>query len=106
MAADFDVPDSPYQPGVGFKFLKHSFGKKSVAHRSFQHSWGVKWPFLHYTETNDAVYCHSRLKMFKEKKAETTTKLPSGVWFPFLPHLLRPDQSYMPCSTPVIHSVP
>jgi len=69
-----DVPDTPHQPKADFQFPKRSFGKKSIVHRSFQHSWFAKWPFLHYKETTDVVYCHTCLKMFKEKKAKTSTK--------------------------------
>ncbi len=69
-----DVLDAPHQPKAKYRFLKHSFGEKSVVHHSFQHSWFAKWPFLHYKETIDVVYCHTCLKMFKEKKAKTSTK--------------------------------
>ena len=67
-------PDSPHQPDSAFKFPKRAFGKTSVMHRSFQHSWFEKWPFLHYNEANDVAYCHTCLRMFKEKTAKTTTK--------------------------------
>ena len=78
MAASFviteDVPDAPHQPDAQFRFPKRSFGKKTLVHRSFQHSWFGKWPFLHYKETVDVVYCHTCLLMFKEKKAKSATK--------------------------------
>ena len=34
-----DIPDSPHQPGPGFKFPKRSFGKATVVFRSFQSTW-------------------------------------------------------------------
>ena len=34
-----DIPDSPHQPGPGFKFPKQSFGKATVVFRSFQSTW-------------------------------------------------------------------
>ena len=69
-----EVPDSLHQPDSAFRFSKHAFGKTSVVHRAFQHSWFEKWPFLHYNEENVVAYCHTCLLMFKEKKAKTTTK--------------------------------
>ena len=68
------VENSKHQPGPEFKFPKRSFGKKDIVHRSFQHSWFLKWPFLHYSEASDAVYCHTCLTMFRQKKNLTTTK--------------------------------
>lgn len=69
-----DVPETPHQPGPQFSFPRRSFGKKTVLNRSFQHAWFLKWPFLHYKESSDTVYCHTCLRMFKEKKAKTSTK--------------------------------
>ena len=74
IASSQEVPDSPHQPDSAFRFPKRVFGKTSVVHRAFQHSWFEKWPFLHYNEANDVAYCHTCLLMFKEKKAKTTTK--------------------------------
>ena len=69
-----DVPESPHQPGPDFAFPKRSLGKKTVVKRSFQHSWFLKWPFLHYKELTDTVFCHTCLLMFKQKKSLTSTK--------------------------------
>ena len=74
LALPEDIPEHPHQPDAGYKFPKRSFGKKMVVNRSFQHSWFLKWPFLHYNEPNDIVYCHTCLHMFKEKKAKSFTK--------------------------------
>ena len=62
-AKEFEVENLKYQPGPEFKFPKRSFGKKNIVQRSFQHSWFSKWPFLHYSEANDEVYCHTCLTM-------------------------------------------
>ena len=40
----------------------------------FQHARFSKWPFLHYNEADDTVFCFSCRKMFKEKKNKTSTK--------------------------------
>ena len=70
------VPDVPHQPGPGFVFPSRSFGRKSTVHRSFQFqlSWFMKWPFLHYNEGTDTVFCHACLSMFKQRKSLTSTK--------------------------------
>lgn len=73
-----EVPDKPNQPGPTFKFPKRSFGRKVVVQRSFQHSWFGRWPFLHYKENNDTVFCLICLKMFKEKKNRTCSKADSA----------------------------
>ena len=73
--ATTDFPEHSHQPGPDFIFPKRSFGKKSVIPGSYQHCWFSKWPFLHYNEAaEDSVICHSCVKMFKEKKNNTSTK--------------------------------
>ena len=69
-----DVPETLHQPNSSFNFPKRSFGKTNVVKRSFHHIWFQKWPFLHYKESSNVVYCHTCLRMFKEKKAKTSTK--------------------------------
>ncbi len=69
-----DVPETPHQPSPSFIFPKRLFGKTNIVKRSFQHCWFEKWPFLHYKESSDVVFCHTCLRMFKEKKAKSATK--------------------------------
>jgi len=69
-----DVPETPHQPSPSFIFPKRLFGKTYIVKRSFQHCWFEKWPFLHYKESSDVVFCHICLRMFKEKKAKSATK--------------------------------
>ncbi len=69
-----DVPETPHQPSPSFIFPKRWFGKTNIVKRSFQHCWFEKWPFLHYKESSDVVFCHTCLRMFKEKKAKSATK--------------------------------
>ena len=66
-----DLPECLHQPGPDFNFTKR---KKTVVQRSFQHAWFSKWPFLHYNEAEDTVFCLTCRKMFKEKKNKTSTK--------------------------------
>ena len=65
--ATTDLPECSHQPGPNFNFPKRSFRKKSVFQGSFQHSWFSKWPFLYYNEAKDTIFCHTCMKMFKEK---------------------------------------
>ena len=52
------VSNRPHQPALGFKFPKRSFGVKKVEQRNFKPQWFAKWPFLHYDEAKDVVFCH------------------------------------------------
>ena len=61
-----NVPEAPHQPGQDFKFPKRSFGQKTVVH--------LRWPFLHYKESTDTVFCHVCLRFFKERTARLSTK--------------------------------
>ena len=64
------VPDKPHQP-ASFNFAQLSFGQKKVVHRSFQPSWFNHWQFLHYDKSRDAVFCHTCLKGFEQKKMKS-----------------------------------
>ena len=52
------ILSEPHQP-LAFKFPKRTFGKKSSVTRCFQPSWFKQWPFLHYDEALDVVFCHT-----------------------------------------------
>jgi len=69
-----DVPEKPHQPKC-FRFPKRSFGQKTVVHRSFQLHWFTEWPFLHYNEASDVVFCHTclmarKLNLVKSSSAD------------------------------------
>ena len=61
------IAAEPHQSQL-FNFPKRSFGSKKVVKRSFQPS---RWPFLHYDESSDAVFCHTCLMAFKLKRMKT-----------------------------------
>ena len=65
-----------YQPNQpkSFTFPKRTFGLKKPIYRSFQSSWFTKWPWLHYDQVNDKVFCFTCLK------ASTTGILSSGAY--------------------------
>ena len=49
-------PPVPHQP-INFTYPKKQFGTKNIL-RSSQANFFFKWPFLHYNESRDLVYCH------------------------------------------------
>jgi hypothetical protein len=63
------IPREPQQQAT-FHFPKRSFGEKVPVLLGFQPVWFRKWPFLHYNEAKDLVYCHTCLLCSKEKKTE------------------------------------
>ncbi len=71
-------PSTPHQ-SHDFEFPKLSFGKNKPVLRSFQSSWFSKWPFLHYDEANDSVYCHTCLLGFHQKKIRAANADPAFV---------------------------
>ena len=56
MATSASFPEQAHQPRL-YPFPKRSFGNKVAAQHSFQPSWFDKWPWLHYLESSDAVFC-------------------------------------------------
>lgn len=71
-SGDTIVPDKPHQPGNTYLFPHREFGKKVVVKRSFQSSWFSRWPWLHYSEDKDVVYCHTCMKANTEKKLQAS----------------------------------
>ena len=57
----------PHQPR-NFPFPKREFGVTNVVRRSFQPSWFDKWPWLHYCEDSDSVFCFTRMEANSENK--------------------------------------
>ena len=68
------IPNKPNQPTSSFQFPKRTFGKTKIVSRSCQCSWFARWPFLHYDEANDALYCHMCVQAFKSNKMKTTSR--------------------------------
>ncbi len=67
-----DFPDKPHQP-LNLDYPKRMFGKKTVVERKFQASWYSQWPFLHYEESSDQVFCHTCVMGFKLKRMRTNS---------------------------------
>jgi len=66
-----DLPAEPHQPS-SFNFPKRCFGQKKPVYCSFQRQWFVNWPFLHYDEAQDVVFCHTCVTAFKLNKIKSS----------------------------------
>ena len=53
-----DITDKPNQPDR-FDFPRRPFGKTKVVYHAFQASWFKMFQWLHYSTTDDLVYCSS-----------------------------------------------
>ena len=60
-----DLPDRPYNPDVKVVFPNCTFGHKKQVFCRAQHHWFTKWPFLHYDQGKDVVFCHTCVNAFK-----------------------------------------
>ncbi len=53
--------ENPNQP-VFPSYPRRKFGLKSPVFRAFQSSWYKRWPWIHYDQANDCVFCFTCLK--------------------------------------------
>lgn len=83
-----NVPPKPHQPLI-FSFPKRAFGKSKVVNRSFQPSWFGLWPFLHYDEANDSVFCHTCLMAFKLERITSSCADPAFVSYSYSNLIIR-----------------
>ena len=67
-----ELPDQPYQPGLGFKFPLRSFGVNKPVKRSFQAQWFQRFPWIHYDAALDCAFCFSCCKAAREGKVRLT----------------------------------
>ena len=70
------IEGKPHQP-KNFLFPKREFGVSTVVRRSFQPSWFDKWPWLHYCEDSDSVFCFTCMMANSENKLYSVTKAKS-----------------------------
>ena len=69
-----ELPETPHQPrALSFRFPKRYYGKKSTVACTFQSGWFKSWPFLHYDEAQDVVFCHTCVKAFSLKRMITSS---------------------------------
>ncbi len=53
--------ENPNQPVLP-SYPRRKFGLKSPVFRAFQSSWYKRWPWIHYDQANDCVFCFTCLK--------------------------------------------
>ena len=58
------LPDEPHHP-KSFAFPKRSFGMTKPVFCSAKSQWFDTWPFLHYDEGQDVMFCHTCVTAFK-----------------------------------------
>ena len=58
-----DLGDPPNQP-VSFNLLKRKFGQSKPVFRSVQPAWFNKWPWLHYDQGEDKMFCYVVILVF------------------------------------------
>ena len=56
------IGDEPNQPNSSFSFKKRVIGGTN---RNFQHKWFLEFPWLHYSENEDRVFCFYCIKCIK-----------------------------------------
>ena len=63
-AKDFlpTLSDESEHPKAEFALPKRSFGKSKQALYSALRHWFSSWPFLHYDEGQDVVFCHTNFQ--------------------------------------------
>jgi len=59
------IGDKPNQP-VLQNFPKRKFGQAKPVFRSVQSVWFQKWPWLHYDQAEDRIYCHTCCQAVKQ----------------------------------------
>lgn len=61
-----DIGDKPNQPAVSYNFPKRKFGQAKPVFRSVQSAWFRKWPWLHYNQVEDKMFCHTCCQAAKQ----------------------------------------
>ena len=66
------LPDEPHHPTSRFVFPKRMFGHTKPVQCSAHCNWFQSWPFLHYDESQDVVFCHTCVKAFELDRMKTS----------------------------------
>ena len=64
------IGDKPNQPKQ-FRFSDQKFGSSKVISRNFMKDWFDKFPWLHYDELNDHVFCHACIAAYNQGHMST-----------------------------------
>ena len=66
------LPNEPHHPTNRFVFPKRTFGLTKPVKCSAHYNWFQSWPFLHYDEGQDVVFCHTCVKAFELDRMKTS----------------------------------
>ena len=66
------LPDEPHHPTSRFVFPKRTFGHTKPVKCSAHCNRFQSWPFLHYDESQDVVFCHTCVKAFELDRMKTS----------------------------------
>ena len=72
------IGDVPHQPR-SFNFPHRGFGKKNVVKRKFQPLWFGSWPWLHYQEDVDKVFCFQCVEAYQLNQLKCSTLEPAFI---------------------------
>ena len=73
------LSDRPHHLMPGFEFPKRLFGKAKQVLCSGQSQWFDTWPFLHYDEGQDVVFCHTCVTTFKLGRMKSSNNASSAL---------------------------
>ena len=59
--------DGLNHPASTFKFPKRKFGLAKPVFRSVQPVWFQKWPWLHYDQVEDRMFCYTCVEAHKQR---------------------------------------
>jgi len=81
-----DLPEAPHHPSSEFLFPKRTFGKATPVKCAAQQQWFSSWPFLHYDQGQDVVFCHTCVTAVKLNKMKSSNNMSPAFVSTFLIH--------------------
>ena len=63
-----------FQPPLSYTFLPRTYGKTHVKQRRCLHQWFREFPWMHYDEARDVVFCHTCITATKKKLLSFTRR--------------------------------
>ena len=71
--------DRPNQPSSSFKFPKRKFGHAKPVYRTVQPAWFQKWPWLHYDQVGDRMFCYTCVQAYQHLGLTNDYELPPAL---------------------------
>ena len=73
VASVYELGDRPNQ-SVSFNFLKRKFDQSKPVFGSVHLAWFHKWPWLHYDQVKDKMFCYTCVWAFKQGSVSLVPK--------------------------------